>query len=218
MLALDYEFIHSKEKQDNILVILHGYGSNSSNFQSMLPSLYKLKNTSFVIPNAPFICDLHTSGYQWFPLTIKNDHYTISSVRDVLKANFILNSFIKYIKKTHNIDNNKISLFGFSQGGILSLCNGLYHRKEYNCVICHSGSFYAPNAIKLIEKFNYNQNILLIHGKADKVVPFSHIEKTQQYLVKNNIKYETFFKDNLEHNVDEETISATQNFILKNLH
>ncbi len=218
MFVLDYEFVSSKEKQNNILVLLHGYGSNADDLKPLLSSFNKLKNTSFVLVNAPFLCDMHPQGYQWFPLVIRNEHYTIRSAKDVLKANYIMNSFIDYLKQTHNVDDNKISLFGFSQGGILSLCNGLYHSKTYGAVICHSGSFYAPNAIKLIEKFNINQKILLIHGKEDHVVPFSHIKKTQEYLKKNHIDYQIFFKENLDHQVDSDTLEATQDFILKNLY
>lgn len=219
MFDLDYEFIKSKQEQKNILVCLHGYGSNAHDLTPIIRSHFqKLVNTSFIIPNAPTICELHPDGYQWFPLVLKNNHYTINSVKDILKANYIINHFIRDIKKEHNINDSQISLFGFSQGAILTLCNGLYHHEIYGCLISHSGAFYAPVAINLIETFNKNQKVLLIHGKDDDVVPFSHCVLTQKYLEKHNLKYDSFFKNSLGHHVDDETLEQTQNYILKHVY
>jgi len=56
-------------KPRNIVVLMHGLGSNGEDLISLAPIWAKhMPNTLFVSPDAPFACDMAPMGYQWFSL------------------------------------------------------------------------------------------------------------------------------------------------------
>ena len=212
-MSLQYNFIEARQGQQNIVIMLHGYGSSMDDLTSLSLMFNNLPNTSFVIPNAPNHCD-QGIGFQWFPLYVDHNDEITFEISEIKESQDILEEFINKIALEHKCLHNKITLFGFSQGGILSLNYGLYGSKALNGLICHSGLL-AIDDYQTIN--NLEKNIFIVHGKADDVVKYGFIEETMLFLNKSNISYKSFIKDSLAHSVDEETIAKVEQFIIDSL-
>lgn len=53
----------------NLVVFLHGYGSNGDDLISIGREWAPyLPDTAFVSPNAPEVCEIWAQGYQWFSI------------------------------------------------------------------------------------------------------------------------------------------------------
>jgi phospholipase/carboxylesterase len=60
----------SRAKPKQLIVLLHGYGSNGEDLISLAPYWAKtLPDAQFVSPNAPEPVPGYPGGYQWFPIT-----------------------------------------------------------------------------------------------------------------------------------------------------
>ena len=66
----------SDKEIKNIVVLLHGYGGDGNDIAQVTLNWKRfLPNTLFVCPNAPEICSVNPSGYQWFDLSQDNEEY-----------------------------------------------------------------------------------------------------------------------------------------------
>ena len=110
------------------IILLHGYGGDGKDI-SMLSLNWKryMPNTIFICPNGHEPCAINPSGYQWFDLTKKDQNYIL---KESIKAELKLIKFINEVKKTFNLENNKICLSGFSQGCMMSINLGLTSKKN----------------------------------------------------------------------------------------
>ena len=137
--CLDYTIIKPEKSEDvkNVVVLLHGYGGDGK-YISMLTLNWKrhLPNTIFICPNGYEPCAINPLGYQWFDLSEDDPNYILS---ESLKAEKKLNKFIDEIKKKYNLDNDKITLSGFSQGCMMSINVGLTSENPFNCIVGFSG-------------------------------------------------------------------------------
>ncbi len=220
--SLKYTEIPSREEQKNVMLCLHGYGSNKEDFVRLVPYMQEtLKHTTFIVPNAPFQChdDLMSSSplnsHMWFPLKIDETGVNIISMDSISKASDILMEFIMFVQNKYEVTTEQIVLLGFSQGAILSLHNCLYHNKTYMGVISHSGAFYSYEPFAKA-KINNTQNILLLHGKIDYIVPFELFEHTVNFLEKYDVKYNFYIRDDMGHYIEEDTLDKVINFVKTN--
>jgi phospholipase/carboxylesterase len=195
----------------NIIILLHGYGGNGKDI-SMLSLNWKryLPNTIFICPNGYEPCLINPSGYQWFDLTKEDPNYILEQT---IKAEKKLNQFIDEIKNEFNLENNKICLSGFSQGGMMSLNLGLTSDKEYNCIIGFSGKIINKENLRSRKK--NSTDTLLIHGDSDQVVSPSFMLEAKDFLIRNDTKVETHLIKNCDHNIPIEASSIALNYILK---
>ena len=59
----------SKNKQQQIIILCHGYGGDGKDISSLAINWQRfLPNAIFLCPDAPEICDINPQGYQWFDL------------------------------------------------------------------------------------------------------------------------------------------------------
>ena len=203
-----------KDKEiNNVVVLLHGYGGDGKDI-SMLSLNWRrhMPNTIFVCPNGHEPCPINPSGYQWFDLTNDDPNY----IRiETLKAEKILNKFLDEIKKEYNLDNDKITLCGFSQGCMMSINVALISEKPYNCMVGFSGKIINTHDLKMRKK-NLT-NILLIHGDMDDIVSPTHLLEAKDFFLRENINIKTHLIKNCGHNISVEASSLALNYILKKI-
>ena len=212
--CLDTTIIQPEDKIiKNAIILLHGYGGDGKDI-SMLSLNWKrhLPNTVFICPNGHEPCSINPSGYQWFDLTNDNSDYIL---KQSLKAEKILNQFIKEVKERFNLQNDKICLCGFSQGCMMSINLGLTSESEYNCIIGFSGKIINPKDLE-IRKKNSTQT-LLIHGELDQVVPPNFLLEAKDFFIRNNIGIDTHLIKNCDHHIPIESSSIALNYILKKI-
>ena len=200
-------------KVKNAVILLHGYGGDGKDI-SMLSLNWKryLPNTVFICPNGHEPCAINPLGFQWFDLTKDDPDYVLEQS---IKAEIILNKFIKEIKDEFGLTNNKIILSGFSQGCMMSINLGLVSDQEYNCIIGFSGKIINQENLK--SRTKVKTKTLLIHGDKDQVVQPHFMLEAKDFLIRNNIEVETHLIKNCDHNIPLEASSIALNYILKKI-
>lgn len=189
----------------NLIVMLHGLGSNGNDLESLIPFLKKkLPDSEFFSPNGIEPCDLFPFGYQWFSLANRDDSAIALELERV--APQIQNMIMQKAESLGLADN--IILLGFSQGTMASLYLALSSNKPYKAVIGFSGALILPSNI-----MQKNTPICLIHGSDDEIVPAWNLELTKEKLAKENIEVTTFLYQDLAHSIDMRGLISAINFI-----
>ncbi len=238
MTCLHYCYLSPKsgKKAENLMIFLHGYGSQNMDFLDIVCMLgNRFANMSFVLPNAPQSIPLppqeqqhlSESSLQWFPLkdlSLGNflDAQTAPKqkqeiVQKGVQAGFpILQNFLDEIQTLYTMKTNQIILFGFSQGAMLALDTALRMQTKMAGVIACAGCLAFGESYPQ----NYSTKkipILLCHGKADHVVPAKDSETSYAILQQNNINVELHLSPNTAHHLDASMVQTIENFIHHNI-
>ena len=201
------------EEVKNAVILLHGYGGDGNDI-SMLTLNWKrfLKNTIFLCPNGHEKCQINPIGFQWFDLTIEDQHYII---KRSLEAEKVIKIFIEEVKIKYNLTNGNIVLCGFSQGCMMSINTGLTLEEEFNCIIGFSGKIIDTNNLQ--KRIKNKSKILLIHGDQDEIVSSNYLLEAKDFFKRNKFDIQTNLIKNCGHHISIEASSIALNFIKKNL-
>ena len=98
------------------VVLLHGYGANMSDLASLCPAIER-ERYIYVCPNAPIPVQIGPGkiGYAWTPPGPER------TPEDVEKTEDKLNAFFEEIVEDLPVDEDRMVLGGFSQGGMMTL-------------------------------------------------------------------------------------------------
>jgi phospholipase/carboxylesterase len=190
-----------------LVVLLHGYGSNGDDLLEIAKIWQpNLPNTAFFSPNAIEASEVNPfGGYQWFGLK-DFDHTNIRAGLD--KARPHINRFLKRLLAEYRLLPSDLIVTGFSQGAMLAL-DMIYSMARIGGIVGYSGAFYPPaNATPLS-----SVPVLLVHGTADLVVPYTSLQLAQTQLRKININVMTQTCPGLGHSIDEAGLMAGLDFI-----
>ena len=168
-----------KLDKNPLLLLLHGYGSNEEDlfsFASELPEEY------FVVSaRAPF--DMMYGSYAWYAINFDADENKFSDIRQAQTSRDIIANFIDELIAEYPIDQENVTLIGFSQGCILSLAIGLSYPEKVKRVVGMSGYFNEEIALTDYAKNDFsNLNIFCSHGTVDQVVPVDWARKSEPKL------------------------------------
>ena len=169
-------------------------------------------NTVFICPNGPESCEINPTGYQWFDLTKDDPNYILA---ESLKVEKIINKFLNEIKQKYQLENDKITLSGFSQGCMMSINVGLTQERPFSSIVGFSGKIIDTNNLKSrIKNFT---DTLLIHGDLDDIVSPTHLLEAKDFLLREKINVETHLIKNCGHHIPMESSSIALNYILKKI-
>jgi len=204
----------SKSSPKNAVILCHGYGGDGKDI-SILANYWKnfLPDTMFVCPDAPEVCKVNPSGFQWFDLMDQTDDEILSKS---LIAENKLNNFINEVTSQNKLNLNNIALVGFSQGCMISLQTALKKRDKIKCLIGYSGKIL--NIKHLNQNINSKPEIFLMHGDKDAVVPINFLLEAKEFFNKNNYIIQTKIFKNCEHRIPTEGSSLGLEFLKKNLY
>ena len=204
----------SKSSPKNAVILCHGYGGDGNDI-SILANYWKnfLPDTMFVCPDAPEVCKVNPSGFQWFDLMDQTDDEILSKS---LIAEKKLDNFINEVTSRNKLSLNDIALVGFSQGCMISLQTALKKRNKIKCLIGYSGKIL--NIKHLNQNINSKPEIFLMHGDKDAVVPINFLLEAKEFFNKNNYTIQTKIFENCEHRIPTEGSSLGLEFLKKNLY
>tara|TARA_B100000900_G_scaffold371212_1_gene350301 strand:+ start:388 stop:1044 length:657 start_codon:yes stop_codon:yes gene_type:complete len=198
------------EDINNAIVLLHGYGGDGKDISTLTLNWKRhMPNTIFICPNGHERCAINPMGYQWFDLTKDDPNYILD---ESIKAEKKLNKFLDEVKKEYNLNNDQVTLSGFSQGCMMSINIGLTSKKPFRSIVGFSGKIISIENLKTrIKNFT---NILLIHGDMDDIVSPSHLLEAKDFFIRENINVETHLIKNCGHHIPIEASSIALKYIL----
>lgn len=191
-----------------LVIFLHGVGSNGDDlavlgqhWASLLPDV------AFASPNAPYPFE-HAMGYQWFSLTGITTENRPARVRDARAA---FDDTLQQLMAQHDMADawDKVILVGFSQGSIMALDALASGRYPLAGVVAFSGRLSFDEALTPQPHIP----ALLIHGKADDVIPFSESESAEQRLLQAGVTVEARYEAATGHTISSQGAMQAAGFI-----
>jgi phospholipase/carboxylesterase len=190
----------SGAKPKQLVVFLHGYGSNGEDLISLAPYWAPLlPEAEFLSPNAPFPCALNPfGGYQWFGFEDVNPMMMLGALR---AAATMLDAFLDSALAQRGLDERALALVGFSQGTMMGLHVGLRRKSALAAIVGYSGSLIAPEL--LAAEKTASPPVLLVHGMADTVVPHAALGEAERALKAAQVEITAESRPGLPHSIDQ---------------
>ena len=186
-------------KPKQLVVLLHGYGSNGDDLIGLAPFFAQaLPEAEFLSPNAPFPCELSPFGFQWFGLEDRSPEMKLGGTRVAAQ---ILEPFLDAELSRRGLADRDLALVGFSQGTMMSLHVGPRRANAIGGILGFSGSLIAPQALGA--EIRSKPPVFLVHGTADQVVPFGAMAQAEKALKDAGIAVETESRPGLTHSIDQ---------------
>jgi phospholipase/carboxylesterase len=186
-------------KPKQLVVLLHGYGSNGDDLIGLAPFFAQaLPEAEFLSPNAPFPCEMASFGFQWFSLDDRSPEMKLGGVR---LAAQILDPFLDAELAKRGLADRDLALVGFSQGTMMSLHVGPRRPTRIAGILGFSGSLIAPHL--LASELKSKPSIFLVHGTADQVVPYPALAQAEKALRDAGLPVETESRAGLVHSIDQ---------------
>jgi phospholipase/carboxylesterase len=182
-----------------LVVLLHGYGSNGEDLIGLAPFFAQaLPEAEFLSPNAPFPCELSPFGFQWFGLEDRSPEMKLGGVRVAAQ---ILEPFLDAELAKRGLADRDLALVGFSQGTMMSLHVGPRRPNRIAGILGFSGALIAPQL--LAAEIKSKPPAFLVHGTADQVVPYGALAQAENALQDAGIPVETESRPGLVHSIDQ---------------
>ena len=198
-------------KPKQLVVLLHGYGSDGNDLIGLAPHWAPLMpDAEFVAPNAPYPCEMAPFGHQWFSLADDSQAARLAGVR---AAAAMLDGFIDGALQARGLDDSQMALVGFSQGTMMSLYVAPRRAEAPAAVVGYSGALIGPQ--ELAREIRSRPPMLLIHGDADPVVPHSELAWAEKALGELGVPVTVETRPRLTHSIDERGLMLGGRFLAR---
>ena len=184
---MDLDFLIRKSNNTNeksgSIFMFHGYGSNKEDLFSL--EQYLPQSHTIISLEAPI--KLPFGGFSWFDIDYSDviENNLDKRYKEINESiDGLLNNIDKHIE-TENLNENDVTLLGFSQGGSICWKLGLDFSNKFRRVIPLS-SFIHPSYLNEGLNDYKGLEIYSSHGTLDEVIPISLVEKYIESLAKNN--------------------------------
>lgn len=198
----------TSDKPSPLILMLHGYGSDEKDlfaFASYLPEKYTV-----VSVRAPY--RMQPMGNAWYAINFDADANKFSDTEQALASREKIKHFISEAIDAYNIDADNITLFGFSQGTILSFATALTYPHLIKNIIGLSG-YIDKNMINITNKEALKTlKVFSSHGTADQVIPVEWSRKTPEIL--ESLGIDCVFKEfPIGHGVNQDNFEAVLDWL-----
>ncbi|MBS0271474.1 MAG: prepilin peptidase [Proteobacteria bacterium] len=201
----------SGSQPKSIVVLIHGYGADGDDLLALGKSWASLlPDTLFIAPHGPSVCEMNSSGNQWFGL---KDWDSARILKEIQTLTPSFNRYLDALLKTYNLSPDRLALVGFSQGAMLALHIAI-HRPQCAGVVAYSGAFLNdPKELKV-----GRPPILLIHGTEDQVLQASFSQMAAEHLKALHIPVTLSLLPELEHGIDGRGLGMGGAFLKEHLY
>ncbi|MBC8001203.1 MAG: hypothetical protein H7X97_01330 [Opitutaceae bacterium] len=171
-MALHAELVGAWEKDSRrLMVVLHGLGDSIDGYR-WLPSALGLPWMNYILVNAP---DPYFGGGSWYD-------FGGDPAPGVERSRLLLAGLLDELR-SKNFPTDQTTLFGFSQGCLMTLETALTYPHRFAGVVGISG--YAHNPEGLLQKMPAiarEQRFLITHGTQDTMIPIKPVRQQNELL------------------------------------
>jgi phospholipase/carboxylesterase len=196
-----------------LLIMLHGYGSDENDLFSFAS---ELQEELFIISvRAPF--PMQPYGNAWYAIYFDNTSGKFSDTEQAKNSRDLIAAFIDEAVAAYDVDDQNITLLGFSQGTILSYAVALNYPEKVKNVIALSGYInedLLPN--NLNEKDYSKLDFYCSHGSVDQVIPVEWARKAKPFLDGLKIK-NTYSEFPVGHGVNPQNFFELKSWLEKRI-
>ena len=158
------------EDAEAAVIFVHGYGADGADLLGLAqPLAPHLPGVAFHAPDAPEPCMGNPMGRQWFPIPWLDGSTQAAAEASMARSTADLDGFVDKVLADEGLEPERLVLFGFSQGTMMSLQIAPRRPEPVACVVGFSGRLLGPE--RLAAETISRPPVLLIHGDADEVVP-----------------------------------------------
>jgi len=177
---LETDLVPAREKSSRrLMVVLHGLGDSLEGYRWLPPAL-GLPWMNYLLVNAP---DLYFGGYSWFD-------FSGDAGTGVERSLALLFELLDAQRK-HGWPTDQTTLFGFSQGCLMTIEAGLRYPHLFAGLIGISGYVHQPERlVRELSPVALQQRFLITHGTDDPLIPFAAVREQIQLLKAEGIHIE----------------------------
>ncbi len=165
--------------------MLHGYGSDENDlfsFASELPEELFIISVRAPFPMQPY-------GNAWYAIYFDNTSGKFSDTEQAKNSRDLIAAFINEAVAAYDVDDQNITLLGFSQGTILSYAVALSYPDKVKNIIALSGYINEELLPENLNEKDYSKlDFYCSHGSVDQVIPVEWARKAKPFLEKLGIK------------------------------
>ena len=192
-----------------IVVLLHGYGSDGSDLIALASHWQELlPDALFVSPNAPDTTRENPLGFQWFALDINR---AASRLTNLPGAVPVVVEFLNALWAQTRLAAADTILAGFSQGAMMALHVGLALPEPPMGIIAFSGALVEPE--NLARKAGAKPPVCLVHGALDEVVEARYCAEAAEKLTALGYSVSHHVSDGVGHSIAPDGLSFAGAFI-----
>ena len=196
-----------------IVLLLHGYGSNGNDLISLAPHWQReLPDALFLAPNAPQRLGSMAAAYQWWPLIAFTPAALASGAASAAPA---IEGFIDRKLDQYELTDANLAIIGFSQGTMMALHVGLRRTNQVAAIIGYSGMLTGPHELSHLAITK--PPVFLVHGSADPVVPVVALHAAKSALEHLGVDVTAHVSNGVGHTVDPVGLRMGSDFLVKAL-
>jgi len=192
------------------LLTLHGWGANALDLLGLAPHLCAGKFL-VVCPQGPMQVPISDSmvGYGWFPMTGAGP----INVQAVLDARELVKTFLADALERYPIDQRKLAIVGFSQGGVMAYSLGLGEPERYAGLAALS-SWLPKDLLSVFPDVPATEQlpVLIQHGSQDELVDAGRARQSVETLRNVNVPI-TYREYEMGHQINAESLMDLSNWL-----
>ena len=195
-----------------VVVFLHGYGANGADLLGLAePLTPHMPGTVFIAPDAPEPCAANPMGFQWFPIPWLDGSSEEAAAAAMRRSVEDVNAFLDKVLADEGLSADRMILFGFSQGTMMSLEIAPRRAEPVAGVVGFSGRLLDPE--RLTDEAVSRPPVLLLHGDQDDMVPPASLPEAHDALKDAGFEVYGHVMKGTGHGIDNEGLSVALGFM-----
>lgn len=192
-----------------LVILLHGYGSNGNDLISLAPFWHQaVPDALFLAPNAPEQIPGMAGAYQWWDLSTRD---RASRAAGAMRAGPVLDAYIDQQLERYGLTEDELVLVGFSQGTMMALHVGPRRERRIAGIVGYSGML--ADVGSLSQDPHTKPPVLLIHGSADATISIASYHEAKKELERLGFDVSGHVSAGLGHSVDMAGLELGKEFV-----